>query len=50
MTILDLRGGGRFLSEALPHLFPDDTGISETEVVLWEMYYKSKEERGIKHG
>ena len=44
MILLDHRGGGRFLSEALPHLFPGDTGISETEIVLWEMYYKSKED------
>ena len=41
MALLELQGGGRFLSEALPLQFPD-AGISETESILWEMYYLNK--------
>lgn len=44
MALLDLRGGGRFLSEALPHEFPEG-GVSETETLLWELYYIDKADR-----
>jgi len=41
MTLLDGRGGGRFLSEAVPLEFPQ-LGVSPEEVALWELYYKNK--------
>lgn len=41
MMILDANGGGRFLSEALPDLFPE-AGISDTEQLLWIKFYSDK--------
>ena len=43
MAILDGQTGGRFLSEALPTLFPEQ-GISEIEMHLWAKFYKYKED------
>jgi len=44
MALLDLRGGGRFLYEVMPSEFPDGQ-LSETEILLWELYYRDKNER-----
>ena len=44
MALLDLRGGGRFLYEVLPGLFPESQ-MTETELLLWEFYYRDKNER-----
>jgi hypothetical protein len=41
MAIIDLQGGGRFLSEAFPHEFPEG-GLSETQMILWDLYYSEK--------
>jgi hypothetical protein len=42
MRLLDMRGGG-FLFEACPSLFPEGE-LTETEVVLWELYYSEKQQ------
>lgn len=44
MALLDLRGGGRFLYEVRPHDFPEGQ-LTETELLLWEIYYKEKVSR-----
>jgi hypothetical protein len=46
MTLLDLKGGNRFLSEAIPHEFQNE-GMDVVETTLWAMYYnrKSKESK-----
>lgn len=41
MALLDIRGAGRFLFEVLPSEFPEGQ-LTETEVLLWEMYYREK--------
>ena len=44
MALLDLRGGGRFLFEVCPREFPEGQ-LTETETLLWELYYRDKQER-----
>lgn len=44
MALLDLQGAGRFLFDVLPSEFPGGQ-LTETEVLLWELYYKEKAER-----
>ena len=44
MALLDLRGGGRFLFEVMPSEFPEGQ-LGETEILLWEFYYRDKNER-----
>ena len=41
MAIIDGQGGGRFLSEAIPELFPEK-GMGELELLLWAKFYKNK--------
>jgi hypothetical protein len=39
MALLDLRGG--FLYQHKPSLFPEGE-LTDTETLLWELYYKDK--------
>jgi hypothetical protein len=41
MALLDIRGG-RFLYEVMPQEFPNF--LTETETMLWELYYIQKAE------
>ena len=43
MYLLELRNSGKFLYEVLPNEFPEQQ-LTETEIILWEMYYKEKEQ------
>ena len=42
MSLLDIRGG--FLYEHKPSIFPEGE-ITETELILWELYYHEKNNR-----
>lgn len=47
MALLDLRGG--YLYQHKCSLFPDGE-LTETETLLWELYYKDKNSRMRRNG
>ncbi len=47
MTLCDLRG--KLLFEVSPSLFSEGE-LGETEMLLWELYYREKKERAEHNG